>query len=82
MNNIVVSTSTILAPHASPLKPPILFPNMFGIEWLRKIPTKIRIKNLIKIAWDEIEINWYVMKIKRKIIEIKDSFLNPFQNFL
>ena len=39
-------------------------------------------KNLINIAWDVIENNWYEMKIKRKIIEIKDSFLNPFQNFL
>ena len=42
----------------------------------------MRIKNLIKIAWDVIETNWYAMKINRKIIEIKDSFLNPFQNFL
>ena len=39
-------------------------------------------KNLINIAWDVIETSWYEMKIKRKIIEIKDSFLNPFQNFL
>ena len=39
-------------------------------------------KNLINIAWDVIVTNWYEMKIKRKIIEIKDSFLNPFQNFL
>ena len=39
-------------------------------------------KNLINIAWDVIETNWYEMKIKRKINEIKDSFLNPFQNFL
>jgi len=55
---------------------------MFGIEKLRKIPTKIRIKNFINIAWDVIETNRYAMKIKRKIMEIKDSFLNPFQNFL
>ena len=39
-------------------------------------------KNLINIAWDVIETNWNAMKIKRKIMEIKDSFLNPFQNFL
>ena len=39
-------------------------------------------KNLINIAWDVIETNWYEMKIKRKIIEIRESFLNPFQNFL
>ena len=39
-------------------------------------------KNLINNALDVIEINWYEMKIKRKIMEIKDSFLNPFQNFL
>ena len=82
MNNIAVSTNTTLAPQASPLKPPILLPSMFGIEQLRKIPIKIRIKNLNNIAWDVIEINWYTMKIKRKRMEIKDSFLNPFQNFL
>ena len=82
MNNIAVSTSTTLAPQASPLKPPILLPSMFGIEQLRKIPIKIRIKNLINIAWDVIENNWYEMKIKRKKMEIKDSFLSPFQNFL
>ena len=82
MNNIAVSTSTILAPQASPLKPPILLPSMFGIEQLIKIPIKIRIKNLINNALDVIETNWYEMKIKRKIMEIKDSFLNPFQNFL
>ena len=39
-------------------------------------------KNLINIAWDVIETNWYEMKIKRKIMEIKDSLLNPLQNFL
>ena len=39
-------------------------------------------KNLINIAWDVIIINWYEMKIKREKIEIKDSFLKPFQNFL
>ncbi len=39
-------------------------------------------KNFINIALDVIENNWYEMKIKRKIIEMKDSFLNPFQNFL
>ena len=82
MNNIAVSTSTTLAPQASPLNPPILLPSIFGIEQLRKIPIKIRIKNLINIAWVVIETNWYAMKIKRKIMEIKDSFLNPFQNFL
>ena len=82
MNNIADSTSTTLAPHASPLKPPILFPRIFGIEKLKKIPIKIRNKNLINIAWDVIETNWYAIKIKRKIMEIKDSFLNPFQNFL
>ena len=82
MNNIAVSTSTTLAPQASPLKPPILLPSMFGIKQLRKIPIKIRIKNLINNALDVIETNWYEMKIKRKIMEIKDSFLNPFQNFL
>ena len=38
--------------------------------------------NLINIAWDVIENNWNAMKNKRKIMEIKDSFLNPFQNFL
>ena len=42
----------------------------------------MRIKNLINIAWDVIEMNWYAMKIKRTMMEIKDSFLNPFQNFL
>ena len=42
----------------------------------------MRIKNLINIAWDEMETNWYVMKIKRKIMEIKDSFLNTFKKFL
>ena len=72
----------MLAPQASPLKPPILLPSMFGIEKLRKIPTKIRIKNFINIAWDVIETNWYGMKIKRKKMEIKDSFFKPFQNFL
>ena len=36
----------------------------------------------INNAFDVIETNWYEMKIKRKIMEIKDSFLNPFQNFL
>ena len=46
------------------------------------MPIKIRIKNLINIAWDVIETSLYAMKIKRKIMEIKDSFLNPFQNFL
>jgi len=39
-------------------------------------------KNLINIALGVIETNWYAMKIKRKIKEIIDSFLNPFQNFL
>ena len=82
MNNIAVSTRMTLAPQASPLKPPILFPRIFGIEKLKKIPSKIRIKNLINIAWDVIETNWYAIKIKRKIMEIKDSFFNPFQNFL
>ena len=42
----------------------------------------MRNKNLINIAWDVMETDWYAIKIKRKIIEIKDSFLNPFQNFL
>ena len=46
------------------------------------MPIKIRIKKLIIIAWDVIETDWYTMKIKRKTMEIKDSFLNPFQNFL
>ena len=82
MNSIADSTSTTLAPQASPLKPPIFLPSMFGIEQLRKIPIKIRNKNLINIDWDVIENNWYAMKIERKIMEIKDSFLNPFQNFL
>ena len=50
MNNIADSTSTTLAPQASPLKPPILFPSIFGIEKLKKIPIKIRNKNLINIA--------------------------------
>ena len=48
----------------------------------KKIPIKIRIKNLINIPFDVIENNWYAMKIKRKIIDTIDSFLNPFQNFL
>ena len=82
MNNIAVSTNTTLAPQASPLKPPIIFPSMFGIEKLKKIPIKIRIKNLINIACDVIENNWYAMKMQRQIMETKDSFLNPFQNFL
>ena len=82
MNNIKVSTSTILAPQASPLKPPIFFPKIDGIKKLKKIPSKIRNKNLINIAWDVLENNWVAMKIKRKIMEINDSFLNPFQNFL
>ena len=47
-----------------------------------KIPIETSNKNLINTAWDEIEKNWYVIKIKRKVIEIKDSFLKPFQNFL
>ena len=42
----------------------------------------MRNKNLINIAWDVMETDWYAIKIKRKIMEIKDSFLNPFQNFL
>ena len=42
----------------------------------------MRMKNLINIASDVIETNWYAMKIKRKKMEIKDSFLKPFQNFL
>ncbi len=42
----------------------------------------MRIKNLINIAWDVIETNWYVMKIRRKTKETKDSLLNPFQYFL
>ena len=82
MNNIVLSTSTILAPQASPLKPPILFPSIFGIALLKKIPIKIKNKFLINIVFDENETNWYPIKIKRKIMEINDSFLNPFQNFL
>ena len=32
INIIAVSTSTTLAPQASPLKPPILLPSKFGIE--------------------------------------------------
>ena len=52
------------------------------ISKLKKIPIKIRNKNLINITWDVMETNWYKIKIKRKIREIKDSFLNPFQNFL
>tara|TARA_B100000900_G_C20446387_1_gene661243 strand:+ start:659 stop:907 length:249 start_codon:yes stop_codon:yes gene_type:complete len=82
MNKMVVSTRTILAPQASPLKPPILFPSIFGIALLKKIPIKIRNKFLINIVCDVNENNWYPIKIKRKINEMKDSFLNPFQNFL
>ena len=57
MNSIAVSTSMILAPQASPLKPPILFPSIFGMEKLKKIPIKIRNKNLINIALDVNETN-------------------------
>ena len=82
MNNIIVSTSTTLAPQASPLKPPILFPSIFGIALLKKIPIKISNKFLIKTACDVNETNWYVINSKIKIIDKTDSFLNPFQNFL
>ena len=82
MNNIAVSTSTTLAPQASPLKPPILFPSIFGIALLKKTPIKIRSKFLINIVCDENETNWYAIKINRKDIDTRDSFLNPFQNFL
>tara|TARA_B100000886_G_C20367222_1_gene467909 strand:+ start:861 stop:1109 length:249 start_codon:yes stop_codon:yes gene_type:complete len=82
MSNIKDSTSTILAPQASPLKPPIFFPKLYGIKKLKKIPSKIRNKNLINIDLDVIKNNLVAMKIKRKIMEINDSFLNPFQNFL
>ena len=82
MNNITVSTSTILAPQASPLKPPIFFPNIFGIALLKTNPIKIRNKFLINVTFEVSENDWYVITIKRKIIDIKDSFLNPFQYFL
>ena len=32
-----------------------------------KIPIETSNKNLINTAWDEIEKNWYVIKIKRKV---------------
>ena len=52
---MIVSTITILAPHVSPLKPPILLPIIFGILQLTKKPINKSIRLRLKMSLDSTE---------------------------